>query len=93
MKAHPNEKIVLHCGWYHAIESDYPKRKSDNYMAYHLKKRTGINPLTIYQDALSEKVSMEESPYFKMIEAIYFRMFSYIRSLDLSFFMKLLTGS
>lgn len=67
--AHPNEKVVIHCGWYHAIESNYPKFTGDNYMAYHLKTRTGINPLTIYQDALSEKRIVEESPYFKMTKA------------------------
>ena len=70
MNAYPNEKIIIHCGWYHAIESDYPKRKSDNYMAYHLKKRTGKNPLTIYQDALSERINFEEnSPYFNMVKS------------------------
>ena len=70
MDAHPNEKIIIHCGWYHAIESNYPKRKSDNYMAYHLKKRTGKNPLTIYQDALSERINFEEnSPYFNMVKS------------------------
>jgi hypothetical protein len=69
LQAHPNEKIVIHCGWYHAIESDFPKRKKDHYMAYHLKNLTGINPLTIYQDALSEKIAEEESPYYQMVQA------------------------
>ena len=67
--AHPKGKVVIHCGWYHAIESDYPKRKSDNYMAYHLKRMTGIDPLTIYQDALSEKQILPESPLYKMVKA------------------------
>jgi len=67
LKAHPEAKIVIHCGWYHAIESSFPKRKKDFYMAYHLKRLTGIDPLTIYQDALSEKYLLEESPFYKMI--------------------------
>ncbi|NRB63834.1 MAG: hypothetical protein HRU40_12550, partial [Saprospiraceae bacterium] len=69
MKKQPNGKMVIHCGWYHAIESDFPKRKKDNYMAYHLKKITGINPLTIYQDALSEKEKIVESPFYQMIDS------------------------
>lgn len=68
LKENPKEKILIHCGWYHAIESDYPKRKTDHYMAYHLKQLTGIDPLTIYQDALSEKSIQRESPIFKMIQ-------------------------
>jgi len=66
---HPNGKILIHCGWNQAIESDYPKRKTDNWLAYHIKNRTGIEPLTIYQDALSEKTILPESPYYKMIES------------------------
>ncbi|MEO1438216.1 MAG: hypothetical protein AAFV80_21925 [Bacteroidota bacterium] len=62
-------KIVIHCGWYHAIESNFPKRKNDHYMAYHLKRLTGIDPLTIYQDALSEKRLSPPSPYYSLIEA------------------------
>lgn len=69
MAAHPNKKIVLHCGWYHAIESNYPKRKSDNYLAYHLKTQTDIDPFTIYQDALDEKFLEKESPFYKMINS------------------------
>ncbi|MEM6726241.1 MAG: hypothetical protein AAF598_19510 [Bacteroidota bacterium] len=62
-------KVVIHCGWYHAIESAFPKRQSDHYMAYHLKQLTGIDPLTIYQDALSEKSLFPASPYYELIEA------------------------
>lgn len=69
LEEHPNEKVVVHCGWYHAIESDFPKRKKDNYMAYHLKRISGIDPLTIYQDALSEKKLLPESPFYKKIKA------------------------
>ncbi len=67
---HPNEKIVIHCGYYHAVESSFPKGKNGNYMAYHLKKLTEIDPFTIYQDALSEKLKQPESPYYKMVNAV-----------------------
>jgi hypothetical protein len=64
LKAHPKAKIVIHCGWYHAIESAFPKRKTANYMAHHLKQLTGIDPFTIYQDALTERRYTPPSPYF-----------------------------
>ena len=70
MADHPEGKILIHCGWYHAIESNYPKYEGTNYMAYHLKQITGIDPLTIYQDALSEKRKLEESPYYRTLDAV-----------------------
>lgn len=69
MEEHHEGKVVIHCGWYHAIESDYPKKGNDYYMAHHLKNLTGIDPLTIYQDALTEKATEIESPYYGMIHA------------------------
>lgn len=66
---HPGAKIVIHCGWYHAIESEFAKQGQDHWMAYHLKQLTGIDPLTIYQDALTEKRTGRESPYFQMIDS------------------------
>lgn len=69
MEKHPGEKVVIHCGWYHAIESNYPKRQDDYYMAYHIKQLSDIDPLTIYQDALTERFLDEESPYYKAVNA------------------------
>lgn len=69
MEKHPNGKVVIHCGWYHAIESNYPKREGEYYMAHHLKQLSGIDPLTIYQDALSERTLDAESPYYAMTKA------------------------
>lgn len=69
MENHPNGKVVIHCGWYHAIESNYPKREDTYYMAHLIKQFSGIDPLTIYQDALSERLLDEESPYYKMVKA------------------------
>lgn len=69
MADHPDGKVVIHCGWYHAIESNYPKRENEYYMAHHLKQLSGIDPLTIYQDALSERFLDAESPYYKAVKA------------------------
>jgi hypothetical protein len=69
MESDPNGKYLIHCGWYHAIEDDTPKRKSDNYMAYHLKRLTGQDPITIYQDFLSEKYLYPECPIYDQINA------------------------
>lgn len=64
MDQFPEGKFLIHCGWYHAIESDEIKRRKDHYLAYHIKELTGIDPLTIYQDFLSEKVLYKESPTY-----------------------------
>ena len=53
-------KCIIHCGWYHAIESDTIKRRNSFYMAKYLKEKTGIDPLTIYQDNFTEKVLESE---------------------------------
>ena len=67
-RAHPGDKIVCHGGWYHAIEDATEKRPgSDTYwMAYHYRELTGDDPLTVYQDALNEKVAADQgsSPYY-----------------------------
>ena len=68
MERYPNGKFLIHCGWYHAIEDNTPKRRSDNYMAYHLKSLTGYDPLTIYQDFLSEKYLYPECPIYQEVE-------------------------
>ena len=64
MDQYPDGKFLIHCGWYHAIESNYPKRRDGNYMAHHLKQLTGMDPLTVYQDVLSEKYLYKESPIY-----------------------------
>ncbi|PHN03489.1 hypothetical protein [Flavilitoribacter nigricans] len=69
MEDHPDGKVVIHCGWYHAIESNYPKREDTYYMAHLIKQLSDIDPLTIYQDALSERFLDAESPYYKMVKA------------------------
>ena len=56
LKNNPEGKCIIHCGWYHAIESDTIKRRNSFFMAKYLKEKTGIDPLTIYQDNFTEKV-------------------------------------
>ncbi|PHI21135.1 hypothetical protein CEQ90_03690 [Lewinellaceae bacterium SD302] len=64
--AHPEGKIVCHGGWYHAIESDQEKGPDQYWMARYYKQLTGDDPLTIYQDALNEKLAeaVANSPYY-----------------------------
>lgn len=56
LKNNPEGKCIIHCGWYHAIESDTIKRRNSFFMAKYLKDKTGVDPLTIYQDNFTEKV-------------------------------------
>lgn len=67
IKNRPPGKVLIQGGWYHAIESDFPKKEKDNYMAYHLKKM-GLDPLTIYQDVLTEKGAIPASPLFDLVK-------------------------
>ncbi len=67
-RAHPGEKIICHGGWYHAIETQVEKRPGDGryWFAYHYRRLTGDDPLTVYQDAMNEKVAplQTSSPYY-----------------------------
>ncbi len=58
----PGARIVIVCGFHHAIESEVIKRRSSYWMAKYLKDKTGIDPLTIYQDNFTEKFVMNEHP-------------------------------
>jgi len=48
LRNHPNGKMVILCGFHHAIESDLKKYGKYKWLAKHLKDETGIDPLTIY---------------------------------------------
>lgn len=61
------KKIILLCGWHHAIESDRLKRKQFFYMAKYIKDKTGIDPLTIYQDNFTEKSVYNEHPILQKL--------------------------
>lgn len=67
IEANPEKKIVILCGFHHVIESDRVKRGNVNWMAYNLKTKTGIDPLTIYQDHFTEKFKLPEHPFLKNI--------------------------
>lgn len=67
MKEHKVEKLILHCGWHHAIESDRIKGRSSYFLAKYLKNKTGIDPLTIYQDNFTEKIRYNEHPVLKTL--------------------------
>jgi hypothetical protein len=61
----PEAKILIHCGWYHLLEKENRGRK---WMAQYFREKTGIDPLTIYQDILIERYCRPESPFFQMME-------------------------
>ncbi|WP_157974587.1 hypothetical protein [Lewinella sp. IMCC34183] len=67
-QAHPGEKIVCHGGWSHAVETRTEKWPGSGsyWLAYHYRTLTGDDPLTVYQDAMNEKVAAEQSsgPYY-----------------------------
>jgi len=71
-KAHPGEKIICHGGWYHAVEEAIEKYPGSGkyWMAYHYKQMTGDDPLTVYQDAMNEKIAEEQrtSPYYDLLQ-------------------------
>lgn len=62
MKEHPGEKIILLCGFHHAVESALPKRGKSYWLAKYIKDKTGIDPFTIYQDNFTEKFIENEHP-------------------------------
>lgn len=57
IKANPNEKYLIHCGFDHALEGTL--NSWGKAMAGRLHQYTGINPLTINQTAYSEKSKSE----------------------------------
>ena len=64
---HPDAKIVILCGLHHAIESEHRKNPESQYMANYLKVKTGIDPLTIYQDNFTEKFTHNEHALLRRI--------------------------
>lgn len=67
-------KILIHCGFGHAVESYY--RAWEYAMAGRLKQFTGIDPLTIDQVDLTESsLAKFDNPYFKQIHLDYDAVF------------------
>ena len=64
MDKHPDEKVLIHCGFAHAAEGEY--KSWEKTMAGRLKEYSGIDPLTINQTSYAEKSERRfESPYYK----------------------------
>ena len=55
LELNPKARIIIVCGFHHAIESNMVKRGNSYWMAKYLKEKSGIDPLTIYQDNFTEK--------------------------------------
>jgi hypothetical protein len=65
LDSNPGARIVIVCGFHHAIESKIIKRRNSFWMAKYLQDKTGIDPLTIYQDNFTEKFVENEHPGLK----------------------------
>ena len=66
---HPQEKVIIHTGWHHAVESAFPKRKNQKWMAYLIKQLSDYNPVTIYQDVFSEKILRKELDLYNRLHS------------------------
>lgn len=53
MEKHPEEKVLIHCGFDHVLEGNY--RNWGKTMAGRIEEFTGVNPLTINQTKYSER--------------------------------------
>lgn len=74
MTTNPDGKFLIHCGYDHLVETDYPGWGKA--MAGRLTEITGVNPFTIDQVRLTERSSVDyENPYFKVINLNYFAFF------------------
>ncbi|WP_276366292.1 hypothetical protein [Chryseolinea sp. H1M3-3] len=63
----PSAKILIHAGYDH-IREDSLGGSWEKAMASRLKELTGINPFTINQEVLTERIDPSlENPFFKMV--------------------------
>ncbi|KIC00182.1 hypothetical protein OA93_00790 [Flavobacterium sp. KMS] len=72
IKANPNAKFLIYCGYDHLIEG-VPRIKSwEKAMAGRLTEMTGINPFTIDQISSSERGQLKlNNPYIQMVNLDY----------------------
>lgn len=68
LEFNPKARIIIVCGFHHAIESNIVKRGNSFWMAKYLKEKIGIDPLTIYQDNFTEKFIESEHLLLKNIK-------------------------
>jgi hypothetical protein len=67
LKHDPLAKILIHAGYDH-IREDSLGGEWEKAMALRLRELTGINPFTINQEVLTERISPSlENPFYKMI--------------------------
>lgn len=62
ISSHPDGKVLIHCGYDHVFENDYPRWGKA--MAGRLKELTGLDPLTISQTTFSERYKKEDHHIF-----------------------------
>ena len=63
----PNEKFLIHCGFAHVLEGEYPRWEKT--MAGRIKEYTGLDPLTIDQTIYSERSTPElNKPFLNALE-------------------------
>ena len=67
IRRNPKSRIIILCGFHHAIESDQLKRGNSFWMAKYLKDKLGVDPLTIYQDNFTEKLIEDEHPVINQL--------------------------
>ena len=67
IRSNPDSKFIILCGFHHVIESDLIKRGNSYWMAKYIKDKTGIDPLTIYQDNFTEKFKENEHPVLRTL--------------------------
>lgn len=74
----PDARIFLICGYAHLVEyvSEVSEDPFKNYgksqwMAAYVKDFSGIDPLTINQEVLTERVLLPNSPYYNLVDSPY----------------------
>lgn len=68
MTAHPEGKVLIHCGFNHGYEGEKPERW-EKAMAARLTEFTGIDPFTINQTTFTEKSQKQfEHPYYQLTD-------------------------
>jgi len=68
LRNHPDSKAIIVCGFHHAVESNRIKNGSSYWMAKYLKDKSGIDPLTVYQDNFTEKFIENEHPVLRLVK-------------------------
>ena len=68
LEKHPNEKVLIHCGFDHGYEGDLSS-KWERAMAGRLTEFTNIDPLTINQTLYSERSQRDfENPIYQLTD-------------------------